>query len=148
MVEGDRVGQTLFYGRGAGRSATASAVTADIIDAALNIKHGCKGRVPAFRPGAQFDSVLPMKDITSRYYLRLEVKDCPGVIASIAQILADRSISISSLIQHETKPEAGSVSLVILTHPAPESEMNAALAEIGVLSINQSPVKLLRIEDL
>ena len=148
MVEGDRVGQTLFYGRGAGRSATASAVTADIIDAALNLKHGCKGRIPAFRPGAQFDSVLPMKDITSRYYLRLEVKDCPGVIASITQILADRSISISSLIQHETKPEAGAVSLVILTHPAPENEMNAALAEIGVLSINQSPFKLLRIEDL
>ena len=82
MVEGDRVGQTLFYGRGAGRSATASAVTADIIDAALDLEHDCKGRVPAFRPGAQFDSVLPMKDITSRYYLRLEVKDCPGVIAS------------------------------------------------------------------
>ena len=148
MVDGDHVGQTLFYGRGAGRSATASAVVADIIDAALNQANSCPGRVPAFRPGIQFNKVLPMKDITSRYYLRLEVKDCPGVIASITQILADRSISISSLIQHETKSGAGSVSLVILTHPAPESEMNTALAEIGVLSINQSPVKLLRIEDL
>ena len=148
MVDGDNVGQTLFYGRGAGRSATASAVVADIIDAALNQANSCPGRIPAFRPGIQFSKVLPMKDITSRYYLRLEVKDCPGVIASITQILADRSISISSLIQHETKSGTGSVSLVILTHPAPESEMNTALAEIGVLSINQSPVKLLRIEDL
>ncbi len=148
MVEGDHVGQTLFYGRGAGRSATASAVCADIADAALNLANNCTRRIPAFRPGEQFDKVLPMKDITSRYYLRLEVKDCPGVIASITQILADRQISISSLIQHETKVAANSVSLVILTHPAPESEMNAALAELGVLSINQSPVKLMRIEDL
>ncbi|MBR1952979.1 MAG: homoserine dehydrogenase [Lentisphaeria bacterium] len=148
MVEGDHVGQTLFYGRGAGRSATASAVCADIADAALNLANNCSRRIPAFRPGEQFDKVLPMKDITSRYYLRLEVKDCPGVIASITQILADRQISISSLIQHETKVAANSVSLVILTHPAPESEMNAALAELGVLSINQSPVKLMRIEDL
>ena len=148
MVEGDQVGQTLFYGRGAGRSATASAVVADIVDTALDLANNCTRRIPAFRPGAQFDKVLPMKDITSRYYLRLEVKDCPGVIASITQILADRQISISSLIQHETKVAANSVSLVILTHPAPENEMNAALAELGVLSINQSPVKLMRIEDL
>jgi homoserine dehydrogenase len=148
MVEGDQVGQTLFYGRGAGRSATASAVVADIVDTALDLANNCSRRIPAFRPGAQFDKVLPMKDITSRYYLRLEVKDCPGVIASITQILADRQISISSLIQHETKIAANSVSLVILTHPAPENEMNAALAELGVLSINQSPVKLMRIEDL
>ena len=70
------------------------------------------------------------------------------MIASITQILAERQISISSLIQHENKVAANTVSLVILTHPAPENEMNAALAELGVLSINQSPVKLMRIEDL
>ena len=149
MVEGDQVGQTLFYGRGAGRSATASAVVADIIDVALNLKTDSTGRVPAFRPGEQFSDVLEMKDITSRYYLRLQVKDCPGVIASITQILAEHNISISSLIQHESKSaSAGAVYLVILTHPAQESNMTTVLNELATLSINQSPVKLLRIEDI
>jgi len=147
LVEGDTVGQTLFYGRGAGRRATASAVVADITDAALNLACSCRQRIPAFREGAQFTRVLPMDETVSRYYLRLQVKDCPGVIASITQILAERSISISSLIQHETKGE-GSVSLVILTHPAMEREIRVALSEISVLSINNSPVKLLRIEDI
>ena len=88
-----------------------------------------------------------MKDITSRYYLRLEVKDCPGVIAAITRLLAERSISISSLIQHETRNGGDSV-VVILTHPAVEKEVRKAIAEIGKLSINRSPVKVLRIEDL
>ena len=92
--------------------------------------------------------MLAPEDISSRFYLRLLVRDCPGVIASITQILADRSISISSLIQHETRREDGGVNLVILTHPATEKDMRSALSEIGILSINQSPVKVLRIEDL
>ena len=85
--------------------------------------------------------------MVSRYYLRLQVKDCPGVIASIAQLLADRSISISSMVQHEDR-DGDSVSLVILTHPVKERNMRAALSELGVLSVNSSPIKLLRIEDL
>ena len=107
MVEGDMVGQTLFYGRGAGRNATASAVTADITDVAVNLAAGSVRRIPAFRPGEQFSEVLSMDEVSSRYYLRLQVKDCPGVIASITQILADKGISISSLIQHERREAAG-----------------------------------------
>jgi hypothetical protein len=85
----------------------------------------------------------------SRFYLRLQVKDTPGVIAAITQILADRGISISCLIQHEGQSsKSDSVSLVILTHPVKERNMRAALSELGVLSINSSPVKLLRIEDI
>ncbi len=148
LVDGDFVDQTIFYGRGAGRRATASAVVADLIDVALNAAAGSVRRLPAFRPGAQFRRVLPMEEVSSRYYLRLRVQDCPGVIASIAQILAERSISISSMIQHETREQDDSVALVILTHPALEREIRAAISEIGVLSINQSPVKLLRIEDI
>ena len=148
MVDGDFVGQTLFYGRGAGRRATASAVSADIIDAALNISRGSVGFVPSFRAGKLFDSVLPMEEVVSRYYLRFQVKDCPGVIASITQILAGHSISISSLIQHESKAIDGEASVVVLTHPAREREIRAAISELGVLSINQSPIKLLRIEDI
>ena len=149
LVEGDTVGQTLFYGRGAGRKATASAVVADITDAALNMACGCRRRVPGFREGRQFDSVLKKDEIVSRYYLRLTVKDCTGVMASVSQLLADRAISISSLIQRgDRKSDNDSVSLVILTHPAPESAVRAALAEIGILPINKAPAKLLRIEDL
>ena len=148
MVDGDTVGQTLFYGRGAGRKATASAVVADITDAALNLAHDCRRRLPGFVAGEQFDTLLAMDDITSRYYLRLKVKDCAGVIASVTQILASRAINISSLIQHENRDDDGSVSLVVLTHPAKEKEIRAALAEIAVLSVNNSPVRLLRIEDL
>ena len=148
LVDGDFVDKTIFYGRGAGRRATASAVVADLVDVALNIASGSVRRLPAFRPGEQFERVLSMEEVSSRYYLRLQVKDCPGVIASITQILAERSISISSLIQHETREGGDSVALVILTHPAQEREMRAAISEIGVLSINQSPIKLLRIEDI
>ena len=149
VVDGDTVGQTLFYGRGAGRKATASAVVADITDAALNYAHNCRQRVPNFREGKQFEQVLSIGNTVSRFYLRLQVKDTPGVIAAITQILAERGINISSLIQHENqsgKPD--SVSLVILTHPVKERNMRTALSELGVLSVNSSPIKLLRIEDI
>lgn len=149
VVDGDTVGQTLFYGRGAGRKATASAVVADITDAALNYANGCRQRVPNFRAGAQFEKILPIENIVSRFYLRLQVKDTPGVIAAITQILAERGINISSLIQHENQSgNTGSVSLVILTHPVMERNMRMALSELGVLSVNSSPIKLLRIEDI
>ena len=146
MVEGDFVGQTLFYGRGAGRQATASAVVADIADVALNIANGSTRRIPAFRQGEQFESVTPQNECTSRYYLRLMVEDCPGVIASITKILADREISISSLIQHENQGE--NVSLVILTHPAMEKEIRSAMGELSKLSVSRAAVKMLRIEEL
>ncbi|MBR7107141.1 MAG: homoserine dehydrogenase [Lentisphaeria bacterium] len=149
VVDGDTVGQTLFYGRGAGRKATASAVVADITDAALNYAHDCRQRVPNFKDGEQFKKVNAIEDCISRFYLRLQVKDTPGVIAAITQILAERGINISSLIQHENQTgTANSVALVILTHPVKERNMRAALSELGVLSVNSSPVKLLRIEDL
>ena len=123
-------------------------MVADITDAAINLAVGSVRRIPAFHPGRQFDEVLKMEDTSSRYYLRFLVEDCPGVIASITQILADRSISISSLIQHERRDADGTVALVILTHLAPEREIRAALTEIDTLSINRVPVKLMRIEDL
>lgn len=148
MVEGDTVGQTLFYGRGAGRSATASAVVADITDVALNIACGSVRRIPAFRPGEQFGDVATIDEAASRYYLCFTVKDCPGVLASITQILAEKSISISSVIQHERRDADGAVPLVILTHKAVEKEIRSALGEIDTLSINHSPVKLMRIEDI
>ena len=148
MVEGDTVGQTLFYGRGAGRAATASAVVADIADIALNLDRGCPRRV-AFRSGDQFRAVTPFEETVSRYYLRLQVRDSVGVMAAVTRILADRGISISSLIQPECGAGGdGHVPLVILTHKAVEKDLAAALAEIEKLEPVCGQAKLYRIEDL
>jgi len=148
LVDGDFVDQTLFYGRGAGRRATASAVVADLVDIARNIASGSPRRIPAFRPGELFTEVETMDDIESRYYLRLQVEDCPGVIASITKVLADNGISISSMIQHESKAGDGVVPLVILTHPAVERSMMKAISAIDNEKFNRAPVRMLRIEDL
>jgi len=148
MVEGDTVGQTLFYGRGAGRAATASAVVADIADVALNIDRGCPRRV-TFRAADQFREVAAFEDTQSRYYLRVQVRDTVGIMASVTRILADHGISICSLIQPENNAgEAESVPLVILTHKAVEKALDAALAEIENLTPVCGKVKLFRIEDL
>jgi len=147
MVDGDNVGSTLFYGRGAGRSATASAVCADIADAALNIVNGCVNRVLPFRAGELYDEVMPMNEVSTRYYLRLSVVDQPGVLAAITAIFGKNSISISSFIQHEVK-DGGAVPLVILTHIAREEQLQSAIREIESLPICKSAVKILRIEDI
>ncbi len=147
LVEGDTVGQTLFYGRGAGRLATASAVVADLADVALNLSCGCARRV-AFREGAQFRAVTGMGDVQSRYYLRLTVTDCPGVIAAISQILAKYEISISSLIQHEKRDAGDQVPLVILTHSAGEARLRAAVGEMEKLDVVRDRIRIFRIEDI
>ncbi len=146
MVEGDMVGQTLFYGRGAGRNATASAVVADLTDVAMNIASGCPRRV-TFRKEEQFAGLTPSGEVQSRFYIRLQVQDSPGVMAAVTKVLADQKISISSLIQHET---AGGkeVPLVILTHLACESRLTAAIAGLKALRAVSDQVKILRIEDL
>ncbi|MCQ2379634.1 MAG: homoserine dehydrogenase [Victivallaceae bacterium] len=148
MVEGDMVGRTLFYGRGAGRQATASAVVADIIDIGRNLIYGTSQRVPCFKEGQLYERLSPMDEIESRYYLRFTVDDCPGVVAGISKILSEHSISIASLIQEEHTDADGSVPLVVLTHPASEKEMKQALEKIGAMPFNRAPVRLLRIETI
>jgi len=147
MVDGDFVGQTLFYGRGAGRSATASAVAADIVDACLDLNCGSVRRVPAFRRGPQFTKLTPIEEIESRYYLRLEVLDRPGVVGRIASVIGAHDISIASFMQHESRTN-GKVPVVILTHLACEGKVRQALAEISQLDVVTGPVKFFRIEDI
>lgn len=145
-VEGDTVGDTMYYGRGAGREATASAVVADIVDVALNIKFGSGQRVPAFRAHPGHRGVMSMDDVVTRYYLRLTVKDHPGVLARVSGILGKQNISIASVTQHEVS--GGPVPLVILTHDAREKDMQDALKSIAALEdVMETPV-MLRIEDL
>ncbi len=147
MVNGDYVGDALFYGRGAGRNATASAVVADLIDVALNLKFGSHRRIPAFRIGRQYRHILPMDEVETRYYMRLQVKDKPGVIAAVAKILGEKGISISSIIQREGQSE-NNVSLLILTHLAIEKQVKEAITGIEKLKAVCDKVKLLRIEDI
>ncbi len=147
MVNGDYVGDALFYGRGAGRNATASAVVADLVDVALNLKFGSHRRIPAFRIGRQYRHILPMDEVETRYYMRLQVKDKPGVIAAAAKILGDKGISISSFVQREGQSE-DNVSLLILTHLAKEKQVKEAIAGIEKLKAVCDKVKLLRIEDI
>jgi homoserine dehydrogenase len=147
MVNGDIVGDTMFYGKGAGSDATASAVVADLVDVALNLKLGSHRRVPAFRIGPQYRHLLPMAEVETRYYLRLQVVDKPGVLAEIADILGKKGISISSFIQREGQSE-DNVSLLILTHTAKEKLVQAAISEFEQLGTVSGKVKLFRIEDL
>jgi homoserine dehydrogenase len=148
MVSGDFVGDTLFYGRGAGRNATASAVAADIVDVCLNLAGGCQMRLPCFpASGVMSGKVVDINDISSRYYLRMRVADKPGVVAHIAGILGGQDISISSLLQ----PEAGSggeASLVILTHQASERAVNSAIAAMEAGGRVIGKVNMIRIEDI
>ncbi len=149
MIKADPVGETLFYGRGAGREATASAVAADIIDAALNLQFGSHRRVPAFRIGRQFKSLLDHSEIKSRYYLRLEVVDRPGVVAAVSGILGKNEVSISSFLQAESEGEdAQSASLLILTHLASEGALRKSLEEMSCLECVKDRPVTLRIEDL
>ncbi len=147
-IEGDFVGPTLFYGRGAGREATASAVVADIVDVALNIQCGSHHRIPAFRSGRQYEKLCPMADITSRYYLRMAVRDESGVLAAIAAELSNKGISISSLVQRETQLADNTVPLLILTHETRESALQSAIEGIEKLSGVIGSVKRFRIEDI
>ena len=146
FVRGDVVGDTLFYGRGAGKDATASAVLSDVADAALDLKQGGV-RVPPFVAHARNGRVLPMDDIVSRYYVRLNVVDRPGVLAGIAAILAKADIGISSVIQPEGH-EGESVPLILMIHDASNAAMNKALAAIAKLPPVKSKPVMFRVETL
>jgi homoserine dehydrogenase len=145
FVRGDVVGDTLFYGRGAGKDATASAVLSDLADAALDLKFGTKYRVPPFVPHEKDGAVLPIEEVSSRYFVRLEVVDVPGTLAKVAKLLADAKIGISSVIQPEGH-EGASVPLILMLHAAPNGAVTRALKQIGKLPIVKALPVMLRVE--
>jgi homoserine dehydrogenase len=146
FVRGDVVGDTLFYGRGAGKDATASAVLSDIADAALDLKHDTKSRVPAFVPHQHGGDLLPIALAVSRYYLRASVVDKPGTLAKIAAILAQSKIGIASVIQPQGR-EGGTVPLILMTHAATCAAMRKALQRIARSPVVKSPPMMLRVEN-
>lgn len=147
FVRGDIVGDTLFYGRGAGQDPTASAVLSDLVDAALDLESKTGPRVPPFSDHARAGCLLPMSEAVSRYYLRLSVVDRPGVLARVSAILAANRIGISSVIQPEGH-EGKSVPLILMTHDAPNAAMQRALSRMARLPVLKAPPALIRVENL
>jgi len=155
MVQGDAVGTTLYYGKGAGSEPTASAVIADLVDVARLHTVDPLNRVPhlAFQPGAMSAlPVLPMSQVCTSYYLRLRVADEAGVLARVTGILADAGISIDAVLQREADEVGGEGSnqtdLIILTHDCVEARMNEAMAKMQSLSSVLAPITRIRKEDL
>ncbi len=155
MVQGDAVGTTLYYGKGAGAEPTASAVIADLIDIARLIDSEPAARVPslAFQHDALSSMpILPIDEVVTAFYLRLRVADQTGVLAQITGILAEQKISIDALIQREADEISGEdgnqTDLIILTHDTVEGRMNQALAKIQALSTVLAPIVRLRKEEL
>ena len=145
QVEGDLVGRVIFYGRGAGSSPTASAIVADVIQLAQNIRLG-------LRPKPQIKllktkRLIPISQIKTRYYMRLTVVDSPGVLAKISKILGDHAISIASVIQKETDEKTGTAEIVIMTHPAQESALQKALQKTSGLKVVKEIGNFIRVED-
>jgi len=145
FVRGDIVGDTLFYGRGAGKDATASAVLSDIADAALDLKFGTKHRVPPFVPHERDGAVLDIGDVISRYFIRLNVVDVPGTLGKIAAIFGAAKIGISSVIQPEGH-EGESVPLIFMLHDAPNGAVSKALKKISQLPVVKDSPVMLRVE--
>ena len=146
FVRGDIVGDTLFYGRGAGKDATASAVLSDIADAALDLKLGNQHRLPPFMAHEPDGMVVPIDEVVSRYFVRLSVVDVPGTLARIATIFGEASIGISSVIQPEGH-EGESVPLIFMLHDAPHGAVTRALGKIASLPVVKAKPVMLRVED-
>jgi homoserine dehydrogenase len=146
LVEGDLVGKVLFYGEGAGALPTSSAVIADVVSAARDIITGGGSRVRWWlEPGK---SIKPMAELETRYYLRLNVADQPGVLAQVAKVLGDHLISISSVIQKAVDSVAQTAEIVIMTHPAREREMQQALNELEHLASVKEIGNFIRVENV
>ena len=160
VVQGDAVGTTLYYGKGAGSEPTASAVVADLVDITRLATADPHHRVPhlAFQPGSMADTpILPIDQVVTAFYLRLMVADQKGVLASLTRILADNDISIDAILQRPSAEgdelEAlaggeGRTDLIILTHDSVEGRMTQALAQMQALPTVLAPIVRIRKEDL
>lgn len=151
VVNGDAVGTTLYYGKGAGAEPTASAVIADLVDVTRMHTADPENRVPhlAFQPDALSNMpILPMSEIETGYYLRITVADKLGVLADVTRILADQGISIDAMIQREPGEGEDSTDIILLTHVTQEKKVDGAIAKIEALPVVQGKVTRLRCEEL
>ena len=151
LVKADAVGTTLYYGKGAGAEPTASAVVADLVDVTRLHTADSDQRVPhlAFQPDAMSSApILPMAQVVTAFYLRLQVADQAGVLARITAILAERDISIDALLQRESDEGENQTDVIILTHDTVEGRMNDAIARMQELPTVLAPIVRIRKEEL
>lgn len=151
LVQGDAVGPTLYYGKGAGAEPTASAVIADLVDIARLATAAPGQRVPhlAFQPGSVHDTpILPLGEITTWYYLRIHVADEAGVLANVTSILADAEISVEAMMQKEPADGQMETDIIILTHQTQEKYIDAVIASIEALPTVLGKVVRIRSEEL
>lgn len=151
VVHGDAVGTTLHYGKGAGAEPTASAVIADLVDITRLHTADPDHRVPhlAFQPGSLHDTrILPIDEVVTSFYLRLQVADQAGVLARITGILAEGNISIDALLQRESAEGEAQTDVIILTHDTVEGRMNKAIAQMQALPTVLAPIVRIRKEEL
>lgn len=153
LLKSDALGWSMFYGQGAGQLPTGSAVAADVIDVARNIRIGATGRVPHLATqDAMIDDavrVLPVAETKSGFYLRFTVADVPGVLGNIAGILGKHNVSLQIVNQEVQGHELGAtVPLVVITHPAKEGDVRAAIGTIDALDGSRAATRLMRIIDI
>lgn len=151
LVQGDAVGATLYYGKGAGAEPTASAVIADLVDITRLATADPHHRVPhlAFQPNEMADTpILPMSEITTSYYLRIRVADKLGVLAGVTRTLADATISIDAMLQKEPAEGENQTDIIILTHQTQEKNVDAAIARIEAMPTVAGKVTRIRLESL
>ncbi|HXG31494.1 MAG TPA: homoserine dehydrogenase [Thermodesulfobacteriota bacterium] len=148
-VVGDAVGPTMLYGMGAGMMPTASAVVSDVVQIAKNITlDNLHSSIPRLYQEESSSSLIPMSDVVTKYYLRFQVEDRPGVLGQIAGSLGRNNISIESVIQKGRQIEGGDVPVVIMTHEARERDLLSALREIDDFPVVKAKSTLIRIEEL
>ncbi|MFV0279028.1 MAG: homoserine dehydrogenase [Parahaliea sp.] len=151
LVEGSAVGPTLYYGAGAGSAPTASAVVADLVDLARDISAGQESRVPplSVTDDALRDlPIVPMANVVTPWYLRMEAEDKPGVLSSVATIFSDLGISIEAIIQKPQPPSALRVPLIVLINSAPQGKVDEAVARIEALDSISNGISRIRVEEL
>jgi homoserine dehydrogenase len=149
LVKGDAVGQTMYYGAGAGAEPTASAVVADLVDVARMMTADPEHRVPhlAFRADRLSNvPILPISEVETSYYFRMRVHDRPGVLADVTRILADCSISIDAMLQKEPPLGEEQVEIIMLTHLTIERNVDEALAKIEMLPVVTEKITRIRLE--
>ena len=153
VVMSDAAGAQLYYGAGAGGDPTASAVIADLVDVVRTLTTDAENRVPhlAYQPHSLSDiPILPIEQVTTACYLRLQATDRPGVLAAVTEILSSLGISIEAIQQREPETESvdGGVPVILLTHEVPEDRMSQALTRIEALEDILAPVQRIRIEPM
>ncbi|PRX30394.1 homoserine dehydrogenase [Orenia metallireducens] len=143
FIEGDAIGEAMFYGPGAGQMPTGSAIVGDVIAAARNINFGAQGRI-ACTCFTQKE-IKDRSEVESSFYIRLEVLDRPGVLGEVTSLLGKQSVSLESVIQHGRSNST--VPLVLVTHEVKEGNLNAALEKIKALDDVKEIASLIRVED-